>query len=143
MSEYLIFGLGNEHYGIDILKVKEIRSYAAPTRIANAPPYFKGVIDLRGVIIPIVDVRIKFDFPDVSYTDTTIVIIVAYGEQDMGLVVDSVAEAVTFTPEEIQPAPTINSGYVSSDSIAGLGNKPGTALTVLLDIDQFAKDLFK
>jgi len=97
-NEYLAFTLGSEEYGIDILKVQEIRGYEAVTRIANAPEFIKGVINLRGIIIPVVDMRIKFNLGTPTYDQFTVVIILNIGGRIMGMVVDSVSDVTTWTP---------------------------------------------
>src|SRR6478609_2756409 len=98
-NEFLAFTLGKEEYGIDILKVQEIRGYDAVTRIANAPEFVKGVINLRGIIVPIVDMRIKFQLGEPTYDQFTVVIIMNIGERVVGMVVDSVSDVITLTPE--------------------------------------------
>src|SRR5512134_233638 len=103
--ELLTFTLGNEEYGIDILKVQEIRGYDAVTTIANSPDFIKGVINLRGIIVPIVDMRIKFNLGSVSYDETTVVIILNIANRVVGMVVDGVSDVITLKPEEIKPAP--------------------------------------
>src|SRR5947208_17096327 len=90
-KEFLTFRLGTEHYGIDILKVQEIRGYEQPTTIANSPPFIKGVINLRGVIVPILDLRVKFRLPETKYDDFTVVIILNVASRVVGVVVDSVS----------------------------------------------------
>jgi purine-binding chemotaxis protein CheW len=103
--EYLTFTLGNEEYGIDILKVQEIRGYDKVTHIANAPPFIKGVINLRGVIVPIVDLRIKFNVGVAEYTPFTVVIIMNVAGRVVGAVVDSVSDVVRLSEDKIKPAP--------------------------------------
>ncbi len=108
-GEYLAFTLGQEEYGIDIQKVSEIRSYETPTRIANAPAFVKGVVNLRGIIVPIVDMRIKFNLGTPSYDQFTVVIILNIGHRVVGMVVDRVSDVTTLMPEQIKPAPEIGS----------------------------------
>src|ERR1700739_942015 len=98
--EFLAFTLGSEEYGIDILKVQEIRGYEAVTRIANAPEFIKGVINLRGIIIPVVDMRIKFNLGSATYDQFTVVIILNIGGRVVGMVVDSVSEVNTLPPAQ-------------------------------------------
>ena len=100
--EYLTFRLGEEEYGIDILKVQEIRGYEQPTRIANAPSFIKGVVNLRGVIVPIVDMRLKFGLGSAEYNDFTVVIILNLGARVVGMVVDSVSDVMALSPEQIR-----------------------------------------
>lgn len=103
--EYLTFTLGEEEYAIDILKVQEIRGYDQPTLIANTPPFIKGVINLRGIIVPIVDLRLKLNLPRVEYTPFTVVIILNVAGRVVGAVVDSVSDVLRLTPDEIRTAP--------------------------------------
>src|SRR5215467_11833517 len=104
-QEFLTFALGQEAYGIEILKVQEIRGYEAVTTIPNAPSYLKGVINLRGTIVPIVDLRIKLNFSNVEYTKFTVVIILNVANRVIGVVVDSVSDVLALTTEQIKPAP--------------------------------------
>ena len=118
--EYLSFKLGAEEYGIDILKVQEIRGYETPTRIANVPPHIKGVVNLRGVIVPIVDMRVRFALDDVKYDAFTVVIILNVVGRTVGIVVDSVSDVLELRSDQIKPAPEFN-GQVDSAYITGLG----------------------
>lgn len=102
-QEFLVFTLGDEEYGIDILKVQEIRGYDQVTRIANTPAFIKGVTNLRGVIVPIVDLRIKFSQVDVDYNDNTVVIVLNLGQRVVGIVVDGVSDVLSLTAEQIRP----------------------------------------
>lgn len=115
--EFLAFTLGDEEYGIDIQKVQELRGYEAVTRIANAPEFIKGVVNLRGIIVPIVDMRIKFNLPPPSYDQFTVVIILNIGGRVMGMVVDSVSDVITLKDEQIRPAPDMGAeldvGYMT------------------------------
>ena len=95
-SEFLAFTLGKEEYGIDILKVQEIRGYEAVTRIANAPVFVKGVINLRGIIVPVVDMRIKFNLGTLSYDQFTVVVVPNLGGHVIGMVADSVSDEMTW-----------------------------------------------
>jgi len=133
-AEYLAFTLGQEEYGIDIQKVAEIRSYETPTRIANAPDFVKGVINLRGIIVPIVDMRIKFKLGTPSYDQFTVVIILNIGHRVVGMVVDRVSDVTMLTPEQIKPAPEIGSS-MNTDYITGLGTLEERML-ILVDIDK-------
>src|SRR5688572_6428837 len=103
--EFLAFKLGAEEYGIDILKVQEIRGYEAVTRIANAPEFIKGVINLRGIIIPVVDMRIKFKLGEPVYDQFTVVIILNINGRVVGMVVDAVSDVTSLTEDQIKPAP--------------------------------------
>src|SRR5574343_621350 len=110
-SEYLTFTLGSEEYAIDILKVQEIRGYEQPTLIANAPTFIKGVINLRGIIVPIVDLRIKFNLGKVEYTPFTVVIILNVAGRVIGVVVDSVSDVISLTTGQIRPAPDFSASF--------------------------------
>ena len=133
-GEYLAFTLGQEEYGIDIQKVSEIRSYETPTRIANAPEFVKGVVNLRGIIVPIVDMRIKFNLGTPTYDQFTVVIILNIGHRVVGMVVDRVSDVTTLLPEQIKPAPAIG-GTMNTDYITGLGTLDERML-ILVDIDK-------
>lgn len=117
---YLIFTLGEEEYGIDILKVQEICGYHHVTRIANMPDFIKGITHLRGVIIPIIDLRIKFSQSDVIYDHSTVVIIVMLSKRIIGIVVDAVSDVLTLMPEQICPPPEMSS-ILSAEYLMGLG----------------------
>jgi purine-binding chemotaxis protein CheW len=132
--EYLTFRLGEEEYGIDILKVQEIRGYEQPTRIANSPSFIKGVVNLRGVIVPIVDLRLKFNLGSAEYNDFTVVIILNLGARVVGIVVDSVSDVMELTPEQIKPAPEVGSS-VDADFITGLGTLNDRML-ILIEIER-------
>ncbi|TXG93146.1 MAG: chemotaxis protein CheW [Rhodocyclaceae bacterium] len=110
-SEYLTFRLGEEEYAIDILKVQEIRGYESPTTIAYAPPFIKGVINLRGIIVPIVDLRIKFGLGTVEYTPFTVVIILNIAQRVIGIVVDSVSDVTSLTGGQIRQAPDFSASF--------------------------------
>ena len=118
LREFLAFKLGAEEYGMDILRVQEIRSYEEPTRIANAPPFIKGVVNLRGVIVPIVDMRLKFKLETANYDSFTVVIVLNIGSRVMGMVVDAVSDVITLTPEQLRPVPEFNSAIESSHLLA-------------------------
>ena len=132
--EYLTFRLGEEEYGIDILKVQEIRGYEQPTRIANTPSFIKGVVNLRGVIVPIVDLRLKFALGSAEYNDFTVVIILNLGARVVGIVVDSVSDVMELSPEQIREAPEITS-TVDSSFITGLGTLADRML-ILIEIEK-------
>ncbi len=133
-KEFLVFALGDEEYGIDILKVQEIRSYDNVTRIANAPDFIKGVTNLRGVIVPIVDLRIKFDQGDVSYTGNTVVVVLNLQERVVGIVVDGVSDVLYLTTDQIRPAPEF-SVSLSTEFLTGLGTLNDRML-ILVDIEK-------
>jgi purine-binding chemotaxis protein CheW len=136
--EVLSFKLGAEEYGIDILKVQEIRGYEQPTRIANAPGFMKGVVNLRGVIVPIVDMRVRFALSDVSYDAFTVVIILNVANRTVGIVVDSVSDVLELHQDQVKPAPEFN-GSIDATYITGLGTvKSGDTerMLILMDIEQ-------
>lgn len=134
-GEYLAFRLGAEQYAIDILRVQEIRSYEQPTRLAHAPDFIKGVIDLRGRIVPILDLRIKLQCAEVAYNEFTVVIILDIGATVIGAVVDSVADVVLLAPELIKPAPQFEThGDVDPAFVQGIANVDGRML-ILVDIN--------
>jgi purine-binding chemotaxis protein CheW len=132
--EYLTFMLANETYGIDILKVQEIRGYDTVTHIANAPEFIKGVINLRGVIVPIVDMRIKFNVGEPTYHEFTVVIIMNVLDRVIGMVVDGVSDVVALTPEQIRPAPEMGAA-LDTNYITGLGAQNDQML-ILVDIEK-------
>jgi purine-binding chemotaxis protein CheW len=132
--EFLSFTLGQEEYGIDIQKVQELRGYDAVTRIANAPEHIKGVVNLRGIIVPIIDMRIKFNLGTPTYDQFTVVIILNIASRVMGMVVDSVSDVITLTQEQIKPAPAMGS-VLDTDYLIGLGTLDERML-ILVDIDR-------
>ncbi len=134
MLEYLAFTLGQEEYGIDIQKVQELRGYETVTRIANAPEFIKGVVNLRGIIVPIIDMRIKFNLGTPSYGQFTVVIIVNIGDRVMGMVVDSVSDVITLTPEQVKPAPEMGTPRDASYLI-GLATVEARML-ILVDVEK-------
>jgi purine-binding chemotaxis protein CheW len=141
LREFLSFKLGAEEYGIDILKVQEIRGYEQPTRIANAPDFIKGVVNLRGVIVPIVDMRVRFGLDDVQYNGFTVVIILNIAGRTVGMVVDSVSDVLALSGESIRPAPEFH-GSVDASYITGLGAvQTGDSLRmlILMDIEQIMR----
>ena len=136
-GEYLTFRLGGEEYGIDILRVQEIRSYEPPTRIANAPAFIKGVVNLRGVIVPIVDLRLKLGCESAEYNGFTVVIVLNVRGRMVGAVVDSVSDVLELGADHIKPAPELASG-IDSGFITGIGSvKNGDAerMLILMDIE--------
>lgn len=137
--EYLTFRLDQEEYGIDILKVQEIRGYEPPTRIANAPDFIKGVVNLRGTIVPIVDMRLKFGCSKAEYNSFTVVIILNLHSRIVGIVVDSVSDVMELPPENLKAAPDIES-VIDSGSVLGLGSV-GDRMLILLDIEKLMSGL--
>lgn len=129
-QEYLTFTLGAEEYAIDILAVQEIRSYEPPTRIANAPDFIRGVINLRGTIVPIVDMRIKFATGTAEYTPFTAVIILTVGRRMVGIVVDTVSDVSRLNAAQIRPAPEFGAA-VDTSYIRGVAPLDGRTLIVV------------
>jgi purine-binding chemotaxis protein CheW len=134
-SEFLTFRLGSESYGIEILKVQEIRGYDTPTSIANAPAFIKGVINLRGVIVPILDLRIKFKLSEARYDEFTVVIILNVAGRVVGVVVDSVSDVLTLARDAIRPTPEFASATFDTKYITGLGTVD-EQMIILLDIEK-------
>jgi purine-binding chemotaxis protein CheW len=132
-GEFLTFRLGAEEYGIDILKVQEIRSYEQPTRIANVPDFIKGVVNLRGVIVPIVDLRLKLCCDTAEYNGFTVVVVLNVRGRIFGAVVDSVSDVLQLSKDAIKPAPPMNS-TVDTKYITGIGSINDRML-ILMDIE--------
>jgi purine-binding chemotaxis protein CheW len=134
IREFLTFRLGKEEYGCDILKVQEIRGYENPTRIANAPEFIKGVVNLRGTIVPIIDMRIKFNVGEVKYDTFTVVIILNIANRVVGMVVDSVSDVLQMESQQIRPAPefadALDVSYVMG--LAAIGER----MLILVDIEK-------
>jgi len=133
-NEFLSFTLGKEEYGIDILKVQEIRGYDAVTVLANTPEFIKGVINLRGIIVPIVDMRIKFNLGNVTYDELTVVIILNVAKRVVGMVVDGVSDVISLTAEQIKPAPEFGAS-LDTQYIMGLGTLD-ERMIILADIER-------
>ncbi len=125
-GEFLTFRLGEEEYGIDILRVQEIRSYENPTRIANAPSFIKGVVNLRGVIVPIIDLRVKLGCEKVEYNGFTVVVVLNVRGRVVGAVVDSVSDVLELSRENIKPSPELNSS-IDASFITGIGTIKNSA----------------
>ena len=134
-SEYLTLTLGKEEYGIDILKVQELRCYEAVTHIANAPEFIKGVVNLRGIIVPILDMRIKFNLGKAEYDQFTVVIILNVAGRVVGMVVDGVSDVIQLAGEQIRPAPDFSSSSFDTQYITGLGTLDARML-ILVDIEK-------
>lgn len=132
--EYLTFSLGQEEYGIDILKVQEIRGYDTVTRIANSPDFIKGVINLRGIIVPIIDMRIKFHLDHADYNEMTVVIILNVAGRVIGMVVDGVSDVITLKAEQIKPAPEFGAA-IDTKYVTGVGTVDDRML-ILVDIER-------
>ena len=134
LRELLTFTLGKEEYGIDILRVQEIRGYEAVTAIANTPDFIKGVINLRGIIVPIIDMRIKFHLENVTYNELTVVIILNVANRVVGIVVDGVSDVIALTAEQIRPAPQF-SAALDVQYITGLGTVD-QRMIIVIDIEK-------
>ena len=133
-QEFLTFRLGNEEYGIEILKVQEIRGYDTITQIANAPEFIKGVVNLRGIIVPIIDMRIKFNLGEATYDRFTVVIILNLSGRVVGIVVDGVSDVIGLDAEQVRPTPEFGS-VLNTEYIMGLGTVDERML-ILLDIEK-------
>ncbi|MBS0485495.1 MAG: chemotaxis protein CheW [Proteobacteria bacterium] len=134
VNEFLTFRLGSEEYGIEILKVQEIRGYDAITQIANAPDFIKGVVNLRGIIVPIIDMRIKFRLGNATYDQFTVVIILNVAGRVVGIVVDGVSDVISLETEQMRPAPGLGS-VIDTEYIMGLGTV-GERMLILIDIEK-------
>ena len=137
-SQFLTFQLGEELYGVDILRVQEIKGYTAVTKIPNTPAHIKGVLNLRGTIVPIVELRTKFGMPTIDYTMFTVIVVVVVREKIMGLVVDAVSDVLNIDKKDIQPAPQFGA-KVDVSFLNGIG-KSGDKLIALLDMDRLLSD---
>ena len=133
-NEFLTFRLGGEEYGIEILKVQEIRGYDSITQIANTPEFIKGVVNLRGIIVPIIDMRIKFRLGNADYDQFTVVIILNVAGRIMGIVVDGVSDVLTLEAEQMRPTPGFGS-IIDTEYIMGLGTVEKRML-ILIDIEK-------
>lgn len=134
ISQYLTFTLGREEYAVDILKVQEIRGYDSVTAIANSPSFIKGVINLRGVIVPIVDMRIKFNVGELTYDQFTVVIILNVLNRVVGIVVDGVSDVITLLPEQMKASPEFGAA-LDTKYIMGLGTVD-ERMIILVDIEK-------
>ncbi len=132
--EFLSFKLGSEEYGIDILKVQEIRGYERPTRMAGVPEFIKGVVNLRGIIVPIVDLRMKFNLASAEYNEFTVVIILNVSGRVIGIVVDGVSDVIMLAPDQIKPAPGF-SAHLETSHVVGLGTLD-ERMVILMDIER-------
>jgi purine-binding chemotaxis protein CheW len=130
--QYLTFRLGAEEYGIDILKVQEIRSYEPPTRVAYAPEFMKGVVNLRGAIVPIIDLRLCMGC-EAEYSSFTVVIVLNVKSRVMGVVVDSVSDVLELNPADVKPAPEVSSS-METRFIKGI-SKVAERMLILIDIE--------
>jgi len=136
--QYLTFQLGEEFYGVNILKVKEIKGYTDVTRIPNTPEYIKGVLNLRGTIVPIINLRMKFGMEQIDITGFTVIVVVMVKNRIMGMIVDAVSDVLTIGAGEMKPAPALGT-RVDTSFIDGIGTT-NDRLVTLLDIDRVLTD---
>lgn len=139
-NEFLTFTLGDEEYGVDILKVQEIRGYDTVTKIPDAPDYLKGVINLRGTIVPVVDLRIKFRLAKAEYNTFTVMIILNIAKRVVGIVVDGVSDVMQLSGDQIRPPPELstNEAHQAANFITGLGTLDNRML-ILVDIEKLLR----
>jgi purine-binding chemotaxis protein CheW len=137
-NQFLTFNLGEELYGVDILRVQEIKGYTAVTKIPNTPAHIKGVLNLRGTIVPIIELRTKFNMPVIDYTAFTVIIVVVVRDKVMGLVVDSVSDVLNIDKKDIQVPPQFGE-KVDVSFLNGIG-KSGDKLVALLDMDRLLSE---
>ena len=133
-NEYLTFTLGSEEYGVDILKVQEIRGYDQVTRLPGAPEFVKGAINLRGLIVPVVDMRLKFQLSQATYDDTTVMIVLSVAGRTIGIVVDGVSDVLRLQPAQVRAVPDLGSA-IDRKFLTGLGVVDERML-ILLDIER-------
>jgi purine-binding chemotaxis protein CheW len=135
--QFLTFALGQEEYGVEILKIQEIKGFSQITPLPNAPAYVRGVLNLRGTIVPIVDLRKKFGMPEETYTQFTVIVVVQIQDKTMGFVVDAVSDVLTVASDAIQPTPDLH-GQLDTTFLTGLAPTGGSGekLVILLDIDK-------
>ena len=132
--EMLVFKLGQEEYGVDILKVQEIRGYEKVTPIPRAPDFLKGVVNLRGTIVPVIDLRVKFALPDPSYDSLTVVIVLRIAGRILGAVVDGVSDVIQLAPSDMKEPPRLGA-IVDSSYLAGVATLGGRMI-LALDIEK-------
>ncbi|MGZ8365249.1 MAG: chemotaxis protein CheW [Nitrospira sp.] len=137
-SQFLTFQLGEELYGVDILRVQEIKGYTTVTKIPNTPSHIKGVLNLRGTIVPIIELRTKFGMPTIEYTMFTVIVVVVVQEKIMGLIVDAVSDVLDIVKNDIQPPPKFGA-KIDVSFLNGIG-KSGDKLVALLNMDQLLSD---
>jgi len=132
--ECLTFRIGAEDYGIDILQVQEVRSYEAPTRIAQTQPQVLGVLNLRGEIVPVIDMRLQLGLAQANFDDSTVVIVLKVGARVFGLVVDGVSDVIGLAPEQLRPVPGLGCG-IAADLLLAIATMK-ERLLLLVDIDK-------
>ncbi len=137
-SQYVTFLLGNETYGISILKLNEIIAYQEGTTIPNVPGFIKGVLNLRGIVVPVIDLRERFNMEKKAYDQFTVIMILDVLGRIMGLIVDAVSDVVTLSKDAIKPRPSFSTG-ISTQFIHGMGVKDNKFI-ILLDVDRLLSD---
>jgi purine-binding chemotaxis protein CheW len=137
-NQYVTFQLGNETYGISILKLNEIIAYQSCTTIPNVPNFIKGVLNLRGIVVPVIDLRERFGMETMVYNQFTVIMILDVSGRIMGLVVDAVSDVITLNKENIKPRPNFSTG-ISTEFISGMGIKDNKFI-ILLDVDKVLSD---
>ena len=142
-GKYLTFALSKERYGLEILKVQEIIGVPNITKVPKCPSYIKGVINLRGKIIPVIDLRLKFKIDSIPYDEKTCIIVVTMQKSDqkisVGVIVDTVLEVVNFEPKHVEPAPDYGA-TLDTKFIIGLGRKENEIVNILIDIEKILSD---
>ena len=133
-QQFLTFRLGGEEYGVGILTVQEIRGWSSVTKVPHTPAWLLGVINLRGVVVPIIDLRIKFDFASAEYNETTVVIILTVATRVIGVVVDAVSDVITLGSQQIKPAPSLGNG-AETHHIIGFGTLD-ERMRILMDVEK-------
>jgi purine-binding chemotaxis protein CheW len=134
VSQYVTFLLADEEYGVDIMKVREIIGYKGFTKIPNVTEFIKGVLNLRGAVVPVIDLRLKFGMEEKEYDKFTVIMIAEVAGKTMGIIVDAVSDVVSLNEEDIQPKPDF-SADIDTDFINGMGKKEDKFI-ILLDIDK-------
>lgn len=132
-GKFLTFRIDSEDYGVEILKVRDINGVMKITTVPRMPHYMKGVINLRGKLVPVIDLRLKFGLPEAEHTEQTCIIVVSVG-REIGIIVDTVSEVLDISAENIEPPPAMGKS-VDASFILGMG-KVGDAVTILLDIER-------
>jgi purine-binding chemotaxis protein CheW len=132
--QYLTFKLREEEYGIEILRVQEIKGFSRITPLPNTPRYLKGVLNLRGTVVPVVDLRTKFNLPETEYDRFTVIVVVTVGKKVVGLVVDAVSDVLGIAPGDVEPAPDLGAG-IDTSFMTGMA-KAGDRLITLLNVEK-------
>ena len=137
-EQFVTFSLANEEYGVDIMKVQEIIGYQGFTKIPNLPPFIKGVLNLRGTVVPVIDLRAKFALEEKEYNKFTVIILLSVLGRIMGMIVDAISDVVSFDDDKIEETPNFGS-QIQTKFIKGMGKRDGN-FTILLDIDKVMND---